>query len=128
MKITTIQQFFGCSKCESELIRKGNRLVCPNRRWWNNHYRGDAGNIDCICGDAFLSSKSITVDAPDADPSWTPADRALPMEAGLYQTLNTITGQRATLFKSVESGGWWDGKEMWQGFVTHWRASAKEAK
>lgn len=117
-----------CSKCEAELIVKNNRLVCPHDsfpHFLSDHYRGEKGCLDAVSSGAgirygWIDKKTIEVpDAPEGE-GWNSINDG-PKEAGTYEVLDTRTGAISILFRSIESGGWWDGTVQFTGPRTHWR-------
>lgn len=121
MKLTVMTSVGYCSKCNAELMETNAELRCPQYSWWNRgHYRGELGGYGSGSWSTFGSK---VIEVPDVkDPTWIPATSSPPL-AGNYETLNSVTGRRVVLFKSLKSGGWWFGDAMWPSLVTHWRTS-----
>lgn len=40
-----------CQKCDTALVKRNERLVCPSWFPFSGHYRGDKGTLDAVgCG------------------------------------------------------------------------------
>lgn len=121
MNITVYHTIGTCTLCKAVIVEKGSRLVCPQWRWFRSgHYRGDANNTSGYGVGATVGFGCREIAVPDADSTWTPMTSP-PAVAGTYDTLNSLTGQVAVLFKSIDSGGWWVDRTQWPELVTHWR-------
>lgn len=121
MKIQVVTTVFYCAKCQSEL----NLSSCTNRRWWKfwdrGHYKHYPGHTYHGIGSGYHNKISY-VEVPDLPRPWISLDEESPKDGTVCDTINSSTGFHTKLLKSA-SGGFWSGGGMWNGVITHWKAS-----